>query len=332
MAFLLNAFFSVFELIGGIFTHSVAIISDAIHDLGDAIGIGLAYFLEKKSRTKPDDRYTYGYTRYSVLGALITNSILIIGSVIVIYNAVNRIINPVAINYDGMIIFAIIGAVVNLIAAYFTREGDSLNQKAVNLHMLEDVMGWIVVLVGAIVMKFTNFALIDPILSIAVAVFILINAVKSYKTIINLFLVKTPEDISVEDIKKRILSINEVEDVHHIHIWSMDGFSNYATLHVVTDSANTELLKTKIKDVLKNAGIFHTTIEIEGVDEVCASRECHVNEHAYIGCSHHHHHHHSSKKHSKCNDNCCSHKSVENVFMNSRQKNKKYWYNPSKNE
>ena len=207
IAFLLNLFFSVFELIGGIFTNSIAIISDAVHDFGDSISIGVSYFLEKKSKKKPDNKYTFGYTRYSVLGAIITNTILIIGSTLVIYNAIERIINPVAINHNGMIIFAIVGAVVNIIAAYATKEGDSLNQKAVNLHMLEDVLGWIVVLIGAIVIKFTNFTLIDPILSILVAIYILSNAIKSYKKIFNLFLEKTPEDIKIEELKHHILEI-----------------------------------------------------------------------------------------------------------------------------
>ena len=122
VAFLLNLAFSIVELIGGIFTNSVAIISDALHDFGDSISIGVSYFLEKKSKKRPDSSYTYGYARYSTLGAVITNTILIIGSILVIINAVGRIINPVPINYNGMIIFAIFGVIVNGLAAYFTKE------------------------------------------------------------------------------------------------------------------------------------------------------------------------------------------------------------------
>ena len=166
IAFILNLAFSIFEFAGGIFTGSVAIISDAIHDIGDATSIGVALFLEKKSKKQPDDRYTYGYGRYSVIGSVLTTLILLLGSVLVIYNAVLRMIRPVEINYDGMIMFAIVGVCVNLGAALLTRNGSSLNQKAVNLHMLEDVLGWIVVLIGAIVMRFTNFYLIDPLMSI----------------------------------------------------------------------------------------------------------------------------------------------------------------------
>ena len=179
IAFILNLSFSIFEFVGGIFTGSVAILSDAIHDIGDAVSIGISYFLEKKSKKQPDKTYTYGYARFSVMGSVITTLILLFGSCAVIYNAVIRIFNPVEINYNGMIIFAVIGALVNFLAAYFTKDGDSLNQKAVNLHMLEDVLGWLVVLVGAVVMRFTDISIIDPILSICVAIFIFINAIKN---------------------------------------------------------------------------------------------------------------------------------------------------------
>lgn len=288
IAFLLNLSFSIFEIIGGLFTNSIAIVSDAIHDFGDSISIGISYFLEKKSKKKPDNKYTYGYTRYSILGAIITNTILVIGSIFVIYNAITRIINPEEINYNGMIIFAIIGAIINFIAAYFTKEGDSLNQKAVNLHMLEDVLGWVVVLVGAIVIKFTNFTIIDPILSILVALYILVNALSSFKKIFDLFLEKTPEDIEIEEIKHHLLEIKGVINVHHIHIWSLDGFNNYATMHVVTDTKNLNNLKQTIKEELNEHGISHTTIEIEDKDNQCNEKECSIKENH----NHHGHHHH----------------------------------------
>ena len=168
-AFLLNLFFSIFEFIGGMLTGSVAILSDSVHDIGDAASIGIAYFLERKSKQDPDEIYTYGYTRYSVMGGVITSLVLLLGSVMVIYNAVVRMIEPAEIHYDGMILFAVIGVFVNAGAAFFTREGGSLNQKAVNLHMLEDVLGWAVVLVGALIMRFTDLAVLDPLLSMATA-------------------------------------------------------------------------------------------------------------------------------------------------------------------
>ena len=187
IAFILNLSFSIFELVGGFLTGSVSIFSDAIHDFGDATSIGASYFLEKLSNKKPNKKYTFGYARFSVLGGSITTFILLISSTIVIYNAVLRIINPIEINYNAMLIFAIIGLVVNLIATYFTHGGHSINQKAVNLHMLEDVLGWLVVLIGAIVIKFTAFYIIDPILSIIVALFVIFNSMKNLIQIMDIF-------------------------------------------------------------------------------------------------------------------------------------------------
>lgn len=287
--FILNIFFSLIELIGGIFTNSISIISDAIHDFGDAISIGISYFLEKKSKKKADNKYTYGYIRYSTLGALITNVILIVGSILVIINGINRVINPVEINYDGMIIFAIFGIVINLFAAHLTKGGHSLNQKAVNLHMLEDVLGWFVVLIGAIVIKFTHLILIDAIMSMAVAMFILFNAFKGLKKIIDLFLEKIPDNIKVEEIKKHLLQIENVIDVHHIHIWSMDGFNNFATMHIVIDNNKFWELKHKIKHELKEHGITHSTIELESNEHKCDEPECVIEVEESVHHCHHHH-------------------------------------------
>ena len=288
IAFILNLGFSIFEFIGGTITNSVAIISDSIHDIGDAMSIGVSYFLEKKSKKKPDDKYTYGYVRYSVIGSLLTTIILIIGSIFVIYNAVNRILSPVEINYNGMIIFAVIGVIVNFMAAYFTKEGDSLNQKSVNLHMLEDVLGWIVVLIGAIVMKFTDIKILDSILSIFVALFILKNAIINLKQIIDLFLEKTPKNINIDEIKKHLMEIKGVKDIHHIHIWSIDGFNNYATMHVVVDEKEKDI-KNKLREELKEHGIEHVTLELENDDELCEESSCEIKGKMH---THHHHHHH----------------------------------------
>ena len=296
VAFILNLAFSIFEFIGGAITGSVAIISDAIHDVGDAMSIGISYFLEKKSKKQPDDTYTYGYARFSVIGGVITTVILLVGSAAVIYNAILRIISPVPINYDGMIIFAIFGVVVNFLAAYFTSGGHSINQKAVNLHMLEDVLGWALVLVGAIIMRFTDISIIDPLMSIGVAVFILINAVRNLKEVIDLFLAKLPPHLKIEEIKEHICEIDGVLGVHHIHIWSMDGQSNYATMHVVC-SGDSHEIKHKIREELKEHGIGHVTLELEGEGEECCEEHCHVHHDEESHGHHHHYHHHGYHHH-----------------------------------
>ena len=266
IAFVLNLSFSAFEFFGGIFTGSVSIISDALHDMGDAISIGLSFCLEKKSRKQPDKFHTFGYARYSVLGGFITTLILIFGSLIVISNAVKRIINPVEINYTGMIIFAVIGAVVNFVAALFTHSDDSLNHKAVSLHMFEDVLGWLTVLVGAVVMKFKDFSLIDPILSICVSVFILVHAVKNLIPALNIFLEKAPDGISSDTIYQCILNINGVIDAHDIRVWSLDENTVCATMHIVTNSA---FIKSEVRKSLLELGVANITLEIETTSEIC---------------------------------------------------------------
>ena len=286
IAFILNIAFSIFEFIGGIFTGSVSIISDAIHDIGDAASIGLSFVLERISKKQPDSNYSYGYLRYSVLGGFITTIILLFGSIAVIFNAIHRILNPVEIKYNGMIIFAIIGVVINFIAALVTREGENLNQKAVNLHMLEDVLGWAIVLIGAIFIKFTDLTIIDPIMSVIVALFILVNSFKTLNDVLSLFLEKTPKSINLEEIKHHILEIDGIYDVHHIHIWSMDGSNNYATMHIVT-SGDTHKIKHLVREELAEHGIAHATLELETEDEHCHEIDCHTKL-----CSHTHHHHH----------------------------------------
>ena len=287
VAFLLNLFFSIFEFFGGLFTGSVAILSDAVHDFGDSLSIGISFFLEKKSKKKPNKKYTYGYLRYSILGALITTIILIVGSLLVIVEAIKRIYNPIDINYNGMIIFAIFGVIVNSIAGYVTRDGESLNQRSVNLHMLEDVLGWIIVLIGSVVMKFTNISIIDSIMSIGVSLFILIHAFRNLKEVLDLFLVKSPSNIDIDELTNHLKEINGVEDIHHIHVWSMDNINNYATLHIVINDKDIHKIKDNIRKELIEFNINHVTIEIEDCDEECLDNTCVIKKEK----THHHHHH-----------------------------------------
>lgn len=291
VAFLLNLGFSVFEFFGGVFTGSVAILSDAVHDLGDALGIGVSWFLERKSKHAADGTYTYGYARFSVLGSVFTCGILLLGSVGVVVSAVGRLMNPVPIRYDGMIVFAVVGVAVNLAAAFVTRKGDSLNQKAVNLHMLEDVLTWLLVLVGAVVMRFTDLTVIDPLVSIGVATYIFIHAIGHLREVLDIFLEKVPEGYSVERVKERVEAVEGVCDAHHIHIRSIDGYTHAVSLHVVAegDPAN---LKTAVREALNEMGIAHVTMEVEAVGETCGQPQCGLVEtrESHQHCHHHHHH------------------------------------------
>ena len=286
IAFLLNFFFAIFELIGGFFSKSVAIMSDALHDAGDALSIGISYFLEKKSERKANDIYTYGYRRYSVLGALITTIILICGSIVVIISSIKRLINPVRVNYNGMLILAIVGFAINFLAAYVTRDGDNVNKKAVNLHMMEDVLGWLVVLVGSIVIRLTKFYVIDSLMSLGVAIFLLIQAFRNLKEAIDLFLEKVPRGYDVKEITSLVKSVSNVLEVHHVHLWSMDGESVYATMHVVSDAKHFKKVKQEVKKLMAENNISHVTIELEDKSDECEEKNCDIKE-----VTPHHHHH-----------------------------------------
>lgn len=290
-AFILNLSFSIFEFIGGIFTNSTAILSDAVHDLGDAASIGLSWFLERKSKKKADSQYTYGYARYSVLGAVITTVILLSGSITVAIHAIDKIIHPSAVNSNGMMVFALFGLVINFAAAWFTREGDSVNQKAVNLHMLEDVLGWAVVLIGSIVIHFTHWTIIDPLMSLGVSAFIFMSAWKNLKESLDIFLEKVPDSLSPKQVEKELEAIPGVINIHHIHLWSLDGENSLATLHVVSDTQDPAHLKEEIRHKLEELGIGHVTIELESSNEGCKEKDCEPVVHPE-GHSHSHHHPH----------------------------------------
>lgn len=290
VAFLLNLGFSLFEFFGGWYTGSVAIWSDALHDLGDAASIGVSWALERKSRRAANQSYTFGYARYSVLGSVVTTLILIFGSLAVVVGALRRIAAPTPINYDGMILFALVGASVNVAAAFVTREGDSLNQRAVNLHMLEDALGWTAVLVGAVVMRFTDFALLDPLLSLGLSVFILVHAAKTLSSALDVFLEKAPQGIDAEELCAHLREIGDVSDVHHLHIWTLDGQTCCATLHVVTEG-DAQAVKASVREEFREHGISHATLELEREGETCCARTCRI-EAAHSHGHHHHHHHH----------------------------------------
>lgn len=272
-AFFLNLSFAIIEWIGGFWTNSIAIISDAIHDLGDSLAIGLAYIFEKISKRKANEKYTYWYARFSILGALITVLILIIGSFFILKNAITRFSNPSEINSVWMLILAVIGLLINWFAARKTAKWEWLNEKAITLHLLEDVLGRAAVLVWSILIYFFHRNFIDPLLSVWICVFILINACKLLKWVIDIFLEKTPEWISHDEVLNEIKKLDGVLDIHHIHLWTLDGNKNYITIHALIDKKLSVpkiiALKKTIKDALKKQNISHCVIEFEWEDEKC---------------------------------------------------------------
>jgi cobalt-zinc-cadmium efflux system protein len=277
LAFFLNAAFTIFELIGGFYTNSLAIVSDAVHDLGDSFSLGAAWYLEKYSQRSQDTRYSYGYQRFSLLGALITTTVLIVGSIYVVSQAIPRLIHPEHSNAQGMIIFAIVGVVVNGLAALRLRGQKSMNARVVMWHFLEDVLGWVAVLIVGVALMFTDIHILDPLLSIVIVLYVLYNVLKNLKRTFAVLLQAVPEDIDLEKIEQRILGIEKVRSMHHTHVWSLDGEHHVLSTHVVIDPNATKDetldIKCRIRAMTENKDIEHITIEIEFEGEDCSVRE-----------------------------------------------------------
>lgn len=277
-AFFLNLAFTVIELVGGVFTNSIAIISDAVHDFGDSLSLALAWYFQKLSKKGNTKQYSYGYKRFSLLGAIINSVVLVVGSIYILSNAIPRLLSPQETNSKGMFILAVIGIVVNGIAVLRTRKASSINERVVSLHLLEDVLGWAAVLVGSVVMYFTDWTVIDPVLSIGIACFVLFNVFKNIKQTLPILLQGTPVEIEQENIINKIKEIEYINNIHDLHIWSLDEGYNVLTVHV-TLKATLHMeklvdLKEKIRSVLKEAAIHHATIEFEMPDEKCVFENC----------------------------------------------------------
>ena len=277
VAFFLNLGFTVVEIIGGLWTNSIAIISDALHDLGDSFSLGLSWALEKYSRRKKDEKYSYGYRRYSLLAALINGLILILGSVYVLSQAIPRIFNPEQPNAKGMLFFAIGGVVINGIAALRLRKGRSLNERIITLHLLDDILGWAAILVISIIMMFKNIPILDPILSIVITIYILYNVVVNLKKTFSVFLQAVPTGISIKEIEDKIRKIDKVIGIHHTHIWSIDSLNNVLTTHIVVkDNANADEItdiKRQVKEIVGSPDLQHSTVEVEFESEFCKMRD-----------------------------------------------------------
>lgn len=278
VAFWLNTLFSLIEIAGGIFTNSLAILSNAFHDLGDAVALGLALYFQRVSAKKRDDIYTYGYKRYSLAGAVVSGIILFSGSLIIIIEAIPRLFNPEHINARGMLLLAVIGILINGFAALRLSGGHSHNQKIISLHLLEDVLGWTAVLVASIVVHFFNIPIIDPLLSLGITIFILIRLFRNMKQVFGIFMQAIPGVVNTGELEHEILKIEGVAGVHDLHFWTLDGEYNVASLHIAvhekTDLKATESLRCEIRKLLKDKGYNHATIEIELAGKQCEFEDC----------------------------------------------------------
>jgi cobalt-zinc-cadmium efflux system protein len=272
-AFFLNVAFTIIEFIGGWLTNSTAIMADAVHDLGDSLSIGLSWLLNRLGSKPSDNVFTYGYQRFSLLGALINGFVLIAGSLWILSMAIPRLFDAPQPHAMGMLWLALLGVAVNGYAAYKLSKGKTLNEQVLNWHLLEDVLGWVAVLIVAVTLLFVDWPILDPLLSIAFTLFILVNVVKNTLAAVALLMQGTPDKELHDSVIAIFLGIEHVEAVHHVHIWSLDGESHVLTAHLRLDqqvqAGKQVKLKADISTLLDSFSFIHTTIEFEFPEEPC---------------------------------------------------------------
>jgi cobalt-zinc-cadmium efflux system protein len=276
----LNFAFTIIEIVGGFWTNSLAILSDALHDFGDSIALLVSWLFERGAKKSPDAKYTFGYQRLSLFSALFSASILIGGSIIILFQAIPRFFNPEPVNAFGMVGIAVVGITFNGAGFFLLKKGESLNEKVLSWHLLEDVLGWVGILVGGVIIYFWKFYLIDPIMTVTLTAFIIYNVTKNLREAVNILLQGVPKHINLEAVKRDITAIKGVIGVHDIHIWSLEGETDVFTAHVVLDDETLkkqpEQTKQAIKETLQTHHIEHSTIELESkyrcIGTVCEER------------------------------------------------------------
>ena len=293
LAFVLNFSFAIIEFIfGGLFGSS-AILADAVHDLGDALAIGISAFLESISNREEDSHYTLGYKRFSLLGAILTAVILITGSSLVILENISKLIEPQPVDYEGMLWLGVIAIAINLTASLIVRKGQTKNESILSLHFLEDTLGWLAVIIVAIILRYTDWYFLDPLLSLLISAFILSKAFPRFWSTLKIFLDAVPEGVDIQQVKSDLEQLDYVTSINQLNLWTMDGPEKNAIVHVCLEHVkHMEGCKESIRTLLKDCGFQNVTIE---VDEDLATHRAHKRKieelEADQGHGHDHHHH-----------------------------------------
>lgn len=265
LVFFLNLFFSLFEVIFGLLFNSMAILSDAIHDFGDSVSVGLSWYFQNYSRKEASNRFSFGHQRFSLVGAMITATVLLVGSLFLLTRSIPRLLHPEEVNAEGMFFVALIAIAINGYAAWLLSRGSSKNEKVLNVHMLEDVLGWVGVLILSIVLRYTDWYILDPILSILISLFIFYKTLPLFFSTMHVFLEGVPSTVDLDQLEADILNIEDVNAVSHLHVWSIDGEENALnmTLFVsVTGQKDIERIKEKVRFFSKDFHVTHSTIEV----------------------------------------------------------------------
>ena len=291
LAFFLNLSYAIVEFIAGGVFGSSAVLADSVHDLGDAIAIGVSAFLETISNREEDSRYTLGYKRFSLLGALVTAVILMTGSVFVILENLTKLFHPQPVNVEGILWLGIIAVTINVLASLVVRNGKTKNESILSLHFLEDTLGWVAVILMAIILRFTDWYILDPLLSLVISFFIMSKALPRFWSTLKIFLDAVPEGVDIKKIKSDLEQLDHVASVNQLNLWTMDGLEKNAIIHVCLEQIeDMEASKTAIRHHLKDIGFHNITIEVDSDQD---SHACHKRDiHAIESQSGHDHHHH----------------------------------------
>ena len=264
IAFFLNLSYAIVEFIAGGIFGSSAVLADSVHDLGDAIAIGISALLETISNREEDRHYTLGYKRFSLLGALVTAVILITGSILVILENIAKIFHPQSVNDEGIFWLGIIAITINVLASLVIRKGQTKNESILSLHFLEDTLGWVAVILMAIVLRFTDWYILDPLLSIAISFFILSKALPRFWSTLKIFLDAVPEGVDIQKIKTDLSELDHVASINQLNLWTMDGLEKNAIVHVcLKEMEHMETCKESIRIFLKDCGFQNITIEVD---------------------------------------------------------------------
>ena len=264
-AFFINLTFTMISLLGGWFTNSMAIISDSIHDLGCTLSIALAWVFERIAGHDPTERFSFGYRRFTLLGAFVNAFILLSGSSIVLYESIERMASPEMVDAEGMLWFALLAILCKGLAVWRTWKGASVNQRMVSLHLLGDCLGWVAVLLASIVMLFVEIPLLDPILSVCISLYILFNVVRNLIVAFRIVLEGVPSEINYATLKAEVETLDGVDKVESLRVWSMDNEHHAAVVHLNTSLAQLheiEIMKDIVREVLKKYGVEMSTIEV----------------------------------------------------------------------
>lgn len=264
IAFFLNLSYAIVEFIAGGIFGSSAVLADSVHDLGDAIAIGISALLETISNREEDRHYTLGYKRFSLLGALVTAVILITGSILVILENIAKIFHPQSVNDEGIFWLGIIAITINVLASLVIRKGQTKNESILSLHFLEDTLGWVTVILMAIVLRFTDWYILDPLLSLVISFFILSKALPRFWRTLKIFLDAVPEGVDIQKIKTDLAELDHVASINQLNLWTMDGLEKNAIVHVcLKEMEHMETCKESIRIFLKDCGFQNITIEVD---------------------------------------------------------------------